>query len=103
MPTRESNKLQLFNSFFQRTPVKKAKTSSSENSSRREDTKDPTWDLDSNKRVTVREFKGRTYIDVREYYLKDGDWLPGKKGISLQPGQWKKLLSIADEVNQALQ
>ena len=33
----------------------------------------------------VREFKGQTYIDIREYYTdkKTMDMMPGKKGISL--------------------
>merc|ERR1712189_79223 len=32
--------------------------------------------LKRNKRVTVREFKGKVYIDIREFYEKDGKVLP---------------------------
>lgn len=38
------------------------------------------WEIDRQRRVTVRTFKGKIYVDVREYYEKDGKLLPGKKG-----------------------
>lgn len=50
----------------------------------------------------MRAFKGKSYIDIREYYQKDGDLLPGKKGISLTPEQWKTLLGHADGINKAV-
>ena len=27
------------------------------------------WDLGNMKKVVVRDFKGKTYIDIREYYV----------------------------------
>lgn len=41
--------------------------------------------------VDVREFKGMTLIDIREYYedKNTGEMKPGKKGISLQADQWE--------------
>lgn len=40
---------------------------------------DPYWDISRARRVTVSTFKGRTMVNVREYYEKDGQELPGKK------------------------
>lgn len=52
----------------------------------------------------VREFKGKTYIDIREYYVdqKTMDTRPGKKGISLNCEQYQKLKEVLSEVDQAL-
>ncbi|CAG4971943.1 unnamed protein product [Parnassius apollo] len=69
--------------------------------SRTED-KEPTWVLQGKKLVKVREFKGKVYVDIREFYEKNGELLPGKKGISLTPEQWRKLLSLGDEINEAV-
>ncbi|KAI8422361.1 hypothetical protein MSG28_006222 [Choristoneura fumiferana] len=77
-------------------PEKKAKMGS------RTDDKEPTWVLEGKKLVKVREFKGKVYVDVREFYEKNGEMLPGKKGISLTPEQWRKLLALADEVNETI-
>ncbi|XP_028162260.1 RNA polymerase II transcriptional coactivator [Ostrinia nubilalis] len=77
-------------------PEKKAKMGS------RTDDKEPTWVLQGKKLVKVREFKGKVYVDVREFYEKNGDLLPGKKGISLTPEQWRKLLSLGDEINETI-
>ena len=52
----------------------------------------------------VREFKGKTYIDIREWYVdkKDMETKPGKKGVSLNTVQFQQLRSIIEEVNRAL-
>lgn len=39
-------------------------------------------------RVTVSEYRGRARIDVRLWYVTgDGEWKPGRAGISLLPEQ----------------
>ena len=73
-------------------PYKKAETSKPVSKSSRGE-EEPSWDLGKNKWVKVREFKGQTYIDIREYYV-DKDTMetkPGKKGISLNCLQYQKL------------
>ncbi|XP_037951529.1 RNA polymerase II transcriptional coactivator-like [Teleopsis dalmanni] len=60
------------------------------------------WVLEKLRRVRVSEFRGRRNIDIREFYEKDGQILPGKKGISLSITQWKKLLEVANEINEAI-
>jgi hypothetical protein len=47
--------------------------------------------------MNVSEFKGKPYINIREYYESNGKTLPGKKGISLSIEQWENLKKhIAD-------
>lgn len=52
--------------------------------------------------VTVREFKGKLYVDIREHYEKDGELLPGKKGVSLPAEQWQNLKAVIDDIDQKL-
>lgn len=37
--------------------------------------------IEKTKFACVKEFKGTVYVDIREYYEKDGNLLPGKKGM----------------------
>ncbi|KFB37805.1 p31A, putative [Anopheles sinensis] len=79
-----------------RTPAKKAKPTSDPKEAGEEG-----FSLNGNKRrVTVSEFKGRVYVNIREYYEKDGKMLPGKKGISLTVPEWKKLQEHTDAINE---
>jgi hypothetical protein len=61
------------------------------------------FDLGNKKFVSVRDFKGKTYVDLRTYYFDDNkDLQPGNKGISLSPEQWKKLLTLIPDVDDKL-
>ncbi|WEW57942.1 hypothetical protein PRK78_003409 [Emydomyces testavorans] len=53
--------------------------SPSTNAPRTDSNGDPYWEISRQRRVTVSSFKGRTMINIREYYEKDGQDLPGKK------------------------
>ncbi|XP_045784793.1 RNA polymerase II transcriptional coactivator-like [Maniola jurtina] len=60
------------------------------------------WVLQGKKLVKIREFMGIVYIDIREFYEKNGEMFPGPNGISLTPDMWKRLLSLSDEINKAV-
>lgn len=50
----------------------------------------------------MRDFKGKTYVDIRETYEKDGETLPGKKGIMLNIEQWDRLKKAIGVVSLSL-
>lgn len=43
------------------------------------------------KRASVQKWKGKLYIDLREFYEKDNEMRPGKKGVKLSFEMWSKL------------
>ena len=49
-------------------------------------------EISKTRRLTVREWKGKTMVDIREFYEKEGRLHPGKKGISLSKPQWDLLV-----------
>ncbi|WMV14582.1 hypothetical protein MTR67_007967 [Solanum verrucosum] len=59
-------------------------------------------EISKNRRVTVRSFGGRIMVDIREFYVKDGKQMPGRKGISLSMDQWNVLREHADEIDEAV-
>ncbi|KAK4310897.1 hypothetical protein Pmani_017577 [Petrolisthes manimaculis] len=61
------------------------------------------FELEKLKRVTVREFRNKIYVDIREFYEKDGKMLPGKKGIALNTSGWSKLKNLIDDVDEEIQ
>ena len=66
--------------------------------------KDFRGELGKNKKVTISNFRGTKYVDIREWYVdkSSNEHKPGKKGISLDAAQWEKLKSFVDEVDAAL-
>jgi|TARA_B100000513_G_scaffold182327_1_gene101773 hypothetical protein len=63
------------------------------------------WSLGSNKMLRVKEFKGKTYIDIREFYEDkgSGEMKPGKKGISLSTDCWQKVVASLSQIQQAVE
>ncbi|KAH9978988.1 transcriptional Coactivator p15-domain-containing protein [Lactifluus volemus] len=61
-------------------------------------------DLGNKRRITVRSFKGKTLVDIREYYGAEDDEKPGKKGISLTVEQWtvESLVQASTTINSLL-
>ncbi|CAD5226831.1 unnamed protein product [Bursaphelenchus xylophilus] len=60
------------------------------------------FEIGNNRFLTVREFKGKALVDIREYYMKDGKRCPGKKGISLSREQFQALKGLVGEIEQKL-
>lgn len=58
--------------------------------------------LSGEKRVSMSEFKGKVYVGVREFYQKDGQWLPGLKGLNMNVDQWKTLVGESSTIDAAL-
>ncbi|BDA42711.1 probable RNA polymerase II transcriptional coactivator KIWI [Coccomyxa sp. Obi] len=79
-------------------PVPLAKVARSTNSAQ-----EATFDLSNRCQVTVRAFRGNPLIDLREFYHKDGELAPGKKGIALTKEQWGVVKSKAAEISEALE
>lgn len=53
--------------------------------------------------VCIRIYQGAALVDIREMYEKDGEELPGRKGISLTPEQWTDLKGGLDVLDSAMQ
>ena len=53
--------------------------------------------------ITVKEFKGKQYIDLRTYFENDqGEWIPTKKGISLTPDNLDDMIGFLREAKKAV-
>lgn len=50
--------------------------------------------------VNLSEFKGKWYVNIREYYNADGELRPGKKGIMLTMEQWQKLKEHISDIDE---
>ncbi|KAF4345481.1 transcriptional Coactivator p15 family [Fusarium beomiforme] len=68
----------------------------------KDDDGNPYWELSNKRRVGVSDFSKKTFVNIREYYDKDGKTLPGKKGISLSIEQYNAFLKAIPYINAAL-
>ncbi|KAF3491136.1 uncharacterized protein GIQ15_00653 [Arthroderma uncinatum] len=64
---------------------------------------DPYWEISRQRRVTISTFRGRVLVNVREYYEKDGQDLPGKKGISMTLEQFNSLVTLLPEITTVVE
>lgn len=60
------------------------------------------WEISKARRVTISDFKGKKMVSIREYYEKDGSWLPGKKGITMTLEQYGQLLEFLPAIEKEL-
>ncbi|SPQ94081.1 Transcriptional coactivator p15 (PC4) C-terminal domain-containing protein [Plasmodiophora brassicae] len=60
------------------------------------------FQISDKRRVSVRKWKKSLYVDIREYYEKNGETLPGSKGISLSVAQWQWIRDNAEAIDAAV-
>ena len=54
--------------------------------------------------AVVKRFKGRVFVNLREYYVKEGTTklLAGKKGLNLTSDEWKQLSEQSASITTAI-
>ncbi|HAX18565.1 MAG TPA: transcriptional regulator [Actinobacteria bacterium] len=53
--------------------------------------------------VSLTEFKGRQYVDIRTYFEnQEGEWIPTKKGISLTPENLDDMIKFLEEAKKKI-
>ena len=72
--------------------LKPSENDATPSSFKKNDSGEAYLELSDNRRLTIREWKGRSLIDIREFYQKNDALLPGRKGISLAESQWQILV-----------
>ncbi|UJR15605.1 hypothetical protein I4U23_002541 [Adineta vaga] len=60
------------------------------------------YEIGKSRFVSVSQFRGKPYINIREYYDDNGVQKPGKKGISLPGDQWEKLKELFSQIDKDL-
>ncbi|KAF5836365.1 transcriptional Coactivator p15-domain-containing protein [Dunaliella salina] len=58
--------------------------------------------LSGKRKVSLSQFKGKTYVAVREFFLKDNQEMPGKKGLNMTPEQWDILKKGIPNISAAV-
>ncbi|XP_048029570.1 SUB1 regulator of transcription a [Megalobrama amblycephala] len=80
-----------------------SKVSSASKSSSSSSKNDNMFQIGKMRYVSVRDFKGKVLIDIREYWMdQEGEMKPGRKGISLNPEQWNQLKEQISEIDDAV-
>lgn len=79
-----NKEINVFSFFLQRNPPPSKKPAPAPAPSKKSTSdEDDGFHLGNNRFVKVREFRGRVMVDIREFYEKDGELKPGKKGKNL--------------------
>ncbi|CAF2402661.1 unnamed protein product [Rotaria sp. Silwood2] len=84
-------------------PAKRAKSNAKEDGDVVPSTAGPNgerlYELSKLRYISVSQFKGKPYINIREYYDDNGVQKPG---ISLTVDQWEKLKTLVSQVDKDL-
>jgi hypothetical protein len=58
-------------------------------------------------KVQASEYKGKWFVNIRQWYEQDGVMKPGAKGISLSKEEWDEFVdnfpSIINEIDTTIQ
>lgn len=60
------------------------------------------WEISKARRVTLSDYRGKKMVSIREYYEKEGEMLPGKKGITMTLEQYGVLVSLLPGIEAEL-
>lgn len=55
---------------------------------------DEEFQLSGSRRIQISEFKGKRMVSIREYYQKDGEYLPGKKVCPCRLDVWPSTVPL---------
>ena len=84
-------------------PEPKKPKASANSSAMTEDPTEGAIPLGKNRFVAVRCFKGKQYLDIREYFMNsNGQMQPGKKGVTLKRPQWEHLKDSFFDIDDKL-
>ncbi len=53
-------------------------------------------------RISLNEYKGTRYIDIREFFEIDGEFRPTKKGVTLRVDRFEELAEAILELGETL-
>ena len=59
-------------------------------------------EISNKRRCSVGKFKGRVFVNIREYYEKDGQLLPGAKGAALSAEAAAILVANAEKIDERM-
>lgn len=55
------------------------------------------------RRLSVHAFKGRVYVDFRQWYeTETGKLRPSQKGLALSPDEWRSVVSMTDRIENQI-
>jgi len=89
----------------EKKPEAKPSKSSASKSSKpsKDDYEEQMFEIGRMRFASVSVFKGKKYVNIREYYNNDdGERKPGKKGIALTEDQWASLKKNINKIDDAL-
>jgi hypothetical protein len=50
--------------------------------------------------VSLNNYKGRDYVDIRVYYESEEEWKPTKKGVTIYPDRLEELIKLLQKAKE---